>query len=86
MTKREIIEEMGYPEAVVFDDPEYDDAIIGITEEGSVVYDYDAMVESLMNQDQISREDAVEFIDYNTIRAVPYAPDPKPVIMYPLWE
>lgn len=86
MTKREIIEEMGHLETVVFDSPEFDDAIIGITEEGSVVYDYEAMVESLMQHDQISREEAVEFIDFNTIRAVPYAPDPKPVIMYRLWE
>lgn len=86
MTKREIIEEMGHPDAVVFDNPDYDDAIIGLTGEGNVVYDYEAMVESLMKKDGIGRMEAVEFIDYNTIRAIPYSPDPQPIIMYRLWE
>lgn len=86
MTKRETIEEMGYPEAVVFDAPDYDDAIIGITDQGNVVYDYAAMVKSLVERDHMTWMEAAEFIDYNTVRALPYAPDPKPIIMYHLWE
>ena len=85
MTKRELICDMGYEEAVVFDDPEYDDAIIGVTEDGRVVYDYDAMVESLANQDHMSLEEAQEFIDYNAIRALPYQGSP-PIVMYRLPE
>ena len=45
---REAISDMGYDDAVVFDDPDYDTAIVGVSEDGRVVYDYDAMVESLM--------------------------------------
>ena len=86
MNKREIIEEMGFAESVVFDSPDFDDAIIGLTEQGNVVYDYEAMVKSLMKRDGMSRMEAAEFIDYNTIRALPYAPDPQPIIMYPLWS
>lgn len=86
MTKREIISEMGHEESVVFDAPDYDDAIIGITDQGNVVYDYEAMVKSLVERDHMTRMEAAEFIDFNTVRAIPYAPDPKPIIMYHLWE
>ena len=86
MTKRETLEEMGREDSVVFDNPEYDDAIIGVTEEGNVVYDYEKMIDILAERDEMSRLEAAEFIDFNTVRAIPYAPDPKPLIMYHLWE
>lgn len=86
MTKRETLEEMGREDSVVFDNPEYDDAIIGVTEEGNVVYDYEKMIDILAERDEMSRLEAAEFIDFKTVRAIPYAPDPKPLIMYHLWE
>jgi hypothetical protein len=86
MTKRETLEAMGREDSVVFDNPEYDDAIIGVTEEGNVVYDYEKMINILAERDEMSRLEAAEFIDFNTVRAIPYAPDPKPIIMYHLWE
>jgi len=70
--------------AVVFDNPSFDKSIIGCTEDGAVVYMYDKMVEELMEDDGIDEESAVEFIDYNTIRALPYASGlgVPPVIVY----
>ena len=41
------------------------------------------MVEWLMETDGMTQEDAVDFIDYNTIRALPYFTN-SPIIMYPL--
>lgn len=76
--------DMGHDGAVIFDGPDFDDAIIGVTDEGRVVYDYNAMVLCLMQQDGISEEEAIEFIEYNTIRALPYAGPNAPIIMYPL--
>lgn len=78
--------EMGHEEGVVFDNPDYADAAIGYTEEGAVVYDYDKMVEHLVKTDGMAAEEAMEFIDYNTVRAIPYAPDPKPIILYRFYE
>jgi len=63
---------------------DYVTAIIGVTDEGTLVYDYNKMVEYLMNTDNMSYEDAVEWIDYNTIRTLPYMGIMKPVIMYPI--
>ena len=51
MSRRELLIEMGLEEAIVFESPDYDDAIVGydVCSE-RVVYDYDVMVESLMGQ------------------------------------
>lgn len=79
---RQAICDMDHDDAVVFDKPDYDDAIIGITDEGQVIYDYDTMVKCLVDRDGMSETEAIEFIDYNTIRALPYAGEKEPIIMY----
>ena len=81
---RDALCEMGHEGAVIFDAPDYDDAIIGVTDEGRVVYDYDAMVRNLMQQDGMTEDEAIEFIEYNPMRALPYAGLTAPIIMYPL--
>lgn len=63
---------MGYEDALVFDNPSYDDAIIGVSADGKVVYDYEMMVRSLMTEDGMSVEDAADFVNYNSIRAASY--------------
>ena len=71
-----------HEDTVVLESPEYLDAIVGITEEGRLVYSYALMVESLVEQDGMAEDEAMEFIDYNTIRALPYAGDNAPIVMY----
>ncbi len=71
-------------DAIVFDNMSYDGSIIGVTTDDRVVYSYDKMVEELMQDEEWSYEDAVEWIDYNTIRALPYAGENGPIIMYPI--
>lgn len=62
----------------------YDDALIGVSEDGRAIYDYEKMIDWLMNKEGWSDNDAVEWIEYNTIRALPYFGDKAPIIMYPL--
>jgi hypothetical protein len=69
-------------DAIVFDNMSYDGSIVGVTTDGRVVYDYDKMVEELMSEEGWSYEDAAEWIDYNTIRSIPYAGPNAPIIMY----
>ena len=64
------------PDSVVkFVDPSFDDAVVGITSDGRLVYDYDAMVRLLAAHDGMDEEAAAEFIDYNTVRSLPYVQD-----------
>ena len=84
---RDALCEMGHDEAVIFDGPDFDEAIVGVTDDGRVIYNYDAMVRSLMDRDGISMEEAIDFIEYNTIRTLEYPSltgDKPPIIMHPL--
>lgn len=69
-------------DAIVFDNMSYDGAIIGVTTDGRVVYDYDKMIAELIQDEDWSYEDAIEWIEYNTIRSLPYAGVNGPIIMY----
>ena len=73
-------------DAIVFDNMSYDGSIVGVTTDGRVVYDYDKMIEELMEDEGCSYEEAADWIDYNTIRALPYAGENAPIIMYRILE
>lgn len=78
------------PEAIMFRNPDFYEAIIGyILNEDDLpvlVYDYNKMIESLSAEYKDAEDpimDAIEWIDYNTLRTLPYInSNGKPVIMY----
>lgn len=77
---KKLIEELGYEEVLLFESPSYDNAFIRLTEDGRAVYDYYDMVQCLVESDGMTEEEAEDFIQYNTIRALPYYEN-HPVIM-----
>ena len=83
MTNREILCDMGYESSVIFENPSYDSVIIGISEDERVIYDYDKMIKYLVTKDDMTIEEASDFISYNTIRSLPYVEN-HPIIMYNL--
>ena len=86
MKNKDILMDQGFENFLIFENPDYDSAIIGITENNQVVYDYEKMIEHLMQEDDMDYEEAVDFISYNTIRSLPYAGDGAPIIMYSIGE
>ena len=64
----------------------YDSALIGVSHDDRAIYDYDLMVEWLMEDQGFTEEEAVEWIDYNTIRALPYMGADGPIVLYRFWE
>ena len=83
---KEILTKMGYEHSTVFENPSYCDAAIGITDTGQVCYSYERMIQHLVNEDKMTEEEAIEFIDYNTVGALPYCNPSscKPIIIYDL--
>lgn len=79
---KELIEEYEYEDVVIFSNPSYASAFMGISEDNRAIYDYDLMVKFLM-EEGCSGTDAIEFIEYNTIRSLPYYENP-PIIMHRL--
>jgi hypothetical protein len=84
MTAEEKILDAGFEDVTILENYSYDDALIGVTEDGRAVCDYEKMVAWLVETEDFTELEAVEWIDYNTIRALPYMGDKAPLIMYPL--
>lgn len=66
----------------VFSSPSYNNSIVGISYDNRVIYDMDLMIEDLMKEENLSFEDALEFIEYNTLRALSYMGEDAPIILY----
>ena len=84
MIAEERLLEYGYEGVKYLIDQSYDDALIGVSEDGRAIYDFDKMVDWLVNKHGWTDEEAVEWIEYNTIRALPYFGEGAPIIMYGL--
>ena len=74
----------GFDDVVYLVNYSYDDALIGVSDDNRAIYDYNKMVEWLVTHEGFSLVDAMEWIDYNTIRALPYMGELRPIIMYPI--
>lgn len=72
-------------EVMYFANEDYESALIGITEDNRAVYDYEKMIEYLVEKDGMDDLEAMEWIDYNTIRALPYMGSRHPIIVYPVY-
>lgn len=84
MTAEEKLLENGYEGVKFLSNYSYDDALIGVTEDNRAVYDYEKMIIWLAETEGCSEDEAAEWIDYNTVRAIPYMGEGAPIIMYPL--
>ena len=83
MNVAEYLENMGYEDVIVFDDYGIE-TLIGVDSENRAVYDYDKMVEWIMKTDKCSYDDAVDWIEYNTIRSLPYVGNKAPIVVRPV--
>lgn len=81
-TAEEILMENGCEGAVYLTDYDYATAIIGKTFDGRIIYDYEKMVEWLIIEGHYNNyDDAAEWVDYNTLRALPYMGEKAPIVI-----
>lgn len=76
----------GFEDVVILKDFSYDSALIGVSDDGRAVYDYDLMVEWLMNKEGWTEEESIEWVCYNTLRALSYMGEKSPIIMHRLYD
>ena len=81
---RKLIEDYEYEDVLIFSNPDYASAFIGISEDNRAIYAFDKMVEFLMENDSMTDIEAIEFIECNTLRALPYFGGDAPIVMYSL--
>ena len=73
-------------DAVVFDNPSFDNSIVGVTTNGQAVYCYEKMIQELMHDDDISEQDAIDWIEFNTLRIIPYIGEMAPIVIFMFGE
>ena len=86
---KELIEELvGYDEEelnqiIVLEGDEFADGAIGLTDDNHIIYDYEKLVESLSKQEDMTEEDAIDWLEFNTIPSIPYMSSygKEPIIM-----
>ena len=84
MNAEERLLDAGYEGVIYLTNYSYDDALIGVSEDGRAIYDFEKMIDWLMKTEGWSAEDAIEWIEYNTMRALSYMGSDAPIIMYPI--
>ena len=86
MTVKERLIEAGYEDVLIFSVYSYDSAFVGVSEDNRAIYDYDLMVDWLAQHEGFTEDEAMEWIDYNTLRALPYGGEKAPIILYRIPE
>ena len=64
----------------ILNNPAFDNSIVGISTEGRAIYNLDKMIEEFMKDNNCTCEEAIDYIQYNTIRAAEYYSD-GPIII-----
>lgn len=76
-----LLSDWNLDDAVVFENPSYETAIVGYdVHSNRIIYDYERMIDYLVENEQMNEDEAVEFIDYNTIRSLDYIEN-HPIIL-----
>ena len=72
-------------DCALFENPAFDASIIGVTTSGHIVYDFDYMVEELKTDEDMTEMEAVDYIEYNTVRTLSYIEaDIRPIVIHRL--
>ena len=79
---REYLKSHELEDTVYFENPSFVKAITGITDSGQLIYDYDLMIAAAMEEQEWSEEDAIDWIDYNTLQYIPNMGFHHPIVRY----
>lgn len=82
MIPKDVITEAGFSDVLFLSNYSYDSALVGVTTDNRAVYSFSKMVDWLMTIENFTREDAEDWIYYNTIRSMKYFGPSAPIIMY----
>lgn len=82
MISREKIESLIYEDIVLLEDFSYAGSIVGVSHDNRAIYDYDKMIEELVITQNLTEEEAAEWINNNTIYALSYYGDKAPIILF----
>lgn len=62
---KDYLMDMGLEDTIVYDD--YPDAFLGVSNDDRAIYSYSKMIKCLMERDRMTDQEAMEFLDFNTL-------------------
>lgn len=80
----EFLKAQGHEETVFFEHPSFVKAITGITDSEQLIYDYEMMIAAAMEEENWEYEEAIDWIEYNTLRSIPYMGSTHPIVSLPI--
>jgi hypothetical protein len=80
----EFLKSQGHEETVFFEHPSFVKAITGITDSEQLIYDYEMMIAAAMEEENWEYEEAIDWIEYNTLRSIPYMGSTHPIVSLPI--
>ena len=69
---RELLLEQGHEDTILLEGDEFADGVLGVTEDGHLVYGYNEIIDSLMKAWDCPEQEAIDWLEYNTIRSIAY--------------
>ena len=79
---KEWLVDQGYEDAIVLESPTYRNAVLGISEDGRVIYSERTIIEDMIIDEGMDIEDAYDNFSYNLLRALPYMGKMAPIILH----
>ena len=75
------VSENGNDDSLVFENPNYESAFIGVSSCGKAIYDHELMIEYLVTNEKMNYEEAADFVSYSTLRSLGYYENSPIVLM-----
>ena len=79
---KEWLVDQGYEDAIVLESPTYRNAVLGISEDGRVIYSERIIIEDMVVDEGMDIDDAFDNFSYNLLRALPYMGEKAPIILH----
>lgn len=73
-------------DAILLENPAYDNSIIGVTLDGAVIYSYSCMLAEIKEEMSMTYTEADDFVHYNTVKALNYMINKKKPIIVELFD
>ena len=77
---KEWLIDKGFDDSIVLENPSYRNAVIGISENGRVIYSERIILEDMVIDEGMDSDNALEHFSYNLLRSLPYMGVMAPII------
>ena len=77
---KEWLIERGFEESIVLENPSYRNAVIGVSENGRVIYSERIILEDMVIDEGMKLEDALDYFSCNLLLSLPYMGEMAPII------